>query len=64
MEKIRLATVIGVEACNRDKCDLLICNEWGYVPFEKDGAQLLFHVISECYEKRSIIITTNLEFSK
>lgn len=46
------------------KTDLLICDEWGYVPFEKDGSQLLFQVISECYEKRSIIITTNLEFSK
>ena len=45
------------------KCDLLICDEWGYVPFEKGGAQLLFQVISECYEKRSVIITTNLEFS-
>lgn len=47
-----------------EKIDLLICDEWGYVPFEKDGSQLLFQVISECYEKRSVIITTNLEFSK
>jgi DNA replication protein DnaC len=47
-----------------EKCDLLICDEWGYVPLEKGGAQLLFQVISACYEKRSIIITTNLEFSK
>lgn len=47
-----------------EKTDLLICDEWGYVPFEKDGSQLLFQVISECYEKRSVIITTNLEFSK
>jgi DNA replication protein DnaC len=46
------------------KTDLLICDEWGYIPFEKDGSQLLFQVISECYEKRSVIITTNLEFSK
>ena len=43
---------------------LLTTTEWGYVPFEKDGSQLLFQVISECYEKRSVIITTNLEFSK
>jgi DNA replication protein DnaC len=46
------------------KLDLLICDEWGYIPFEKEGAQLLFQVISDCYERRSIIITTNLEFSK
>jgi len=47
-----------------EQADLLICDEWGYVPFEKEGSQLLFQVISECYEKRSLIITTNLEFSK
>jgi DNA replication protein DnaC len=47
-----------------EKTDLLICDEWGYIPFEKEGAQLLFQVISECYEKRSVIITTNIEFSR
>ena len=47
-----------------EKLDLLICDEWGYVPVHRDGAQLLFQVISACYEKRSLILTTNLEFSK
>lgn len=47
-----------------EKLDLLICDEWGYVPVNCDGAQLLFQVISACYEKRSLILTTNLEFSK
>ena len=47
-----------------EKADLLVCDEWGYVPFEKEGSQLLFQVISECYERRSVILTTNLEFSK
>lgn len=47
-----------------EKADLLICDEWGYVPFEKEGSQLLFQVISECYERMSVIITTNIEFSK
>ena len=46
------------------KVDLLICDEWGYIPLDKEGAQLLFQVIAECYERRSLIITTNLEFSK
>jgi len=46
------------------KADLLICDEWGYVPVDREGAQLLFQVISDCYEQRSIIITTNLEFSR
>jgi DNA replication protein DnaC len=45
------------------KLDLLICDEWGYVPIDSDGSKLLFQVISECYERKSVIITTNLEFT-
>lgn len=47
-----------------EKCDLLICDEWGYVPVDSDGAKLLFQVIADCYERKSLIITTNLEFGK
>lgn len=47
-----------------EKVDLIICDEWGYVPISREGAQLLFQVVSACYETKSIIITTNLEFSK
>lgn len=46
------------------KLDLLVCDEWGYVPLDRDGSRLLFQVISDCYEQRSVIITTNLEFSR
>ena len=46
------------------KAQLLIIDEWGYVPIDKQGAQLLFRIISDSYERRSLIITTNLEFSK
>lgn len=46
------------------KLDLLICDEWGYLPFDSEGSQLLFQVIADCYEKQSLIITTNIEFSK
>jgi DNA replication protein DnaC len=49
---------------NLSKLDLLICDEWGYIPFDAEGSQLLFQVIADCYEKRSLIITTNIEFSK
>ena len=44
--------------------DLLILDEWGYIPFERLGTQLLFEAISDCYEKRSVIITTNLPFDE
>lgn len=47
-----------------DKLDLLICDEWGYVPIDSDGSKLLFQVISECYERKSLVITTNLEFAR
>jgi len=47
-----------------DKLDLLICDEWGYVPIDSDGTKLLFQVISDCYERKSLIITTNLEFDR
>lgn len=46
------------------KLNLFILDEWGYVPLDKEGSQLLFQIISDCYETRSVIITTNLEFSK
>ena len=49
---------------NLEKCDLLICDEWGYVPVDTNGAKLLFGVIADCYERKSLIITTNLEFTK
>jgi DNA replication protein DnaC len=46
------------------RCQLLILDEWGYVPVDKEGSQLLFRVIADSYESRSLVITTNLEFSK
>jgi len=47
-----------------EKADLLICDEWGYIPLDRQGAQLLFQVVAERYEKKSVVITTNLEFGK
>lgn len=46
------------------KADLLILDEFGYIPLDVDGARLLFQVISMCYERRSMILTTNIEFGK
>ena len=44
--------------------DLLICDEWGYIPLDREGAQLLFQVVAERYENKSIALTTNLDFSQ
>ena len=46
-----------------EKAELLVLDEFGYVPVDRVGAQLLYEVISECYEKKSVILNTNLEFS-
>ena len=46
------------------KQDLLILDEWGYVPVDRDGSQMLFRIVSDSYERKSLISTTNLEFSK
>lgn len=43
--------------------DLLILDELGYIPFTKEGAELLFQVLAERYEKGSVMITTNLGFA-
>lgn len=45
------------------KADILVLDEWGYLPLHQEGARLLFEVVSMFYEHKSLIITTNLEFS-
>ncbi|MGI2708223.1 IS21-like element helper ATPase IstB [Bacillus cytotoxicus] len=47
-----------------ETCDVLILDELGYVPFQKDGSELLFHIIADCYEQKSVIVTSNLEFGQ
>jgi DNA replication protein DnaC len=44
--------------------DLVILDELGYVPFDKESADLLFGFITKVYERRSLVVTTNLPFSK
>ncbi len=39
-------------------------DEVGFVPFHQTGAELLFQVVSACYERHSVIVTSNLEFGQ
>ena len=43
---------------------MVVVDELGYLPLDAEGARLLFQVISDSYERRSLVITTNLEFSR
>ena len=45
------------------KARLPVIDEFGYMPVDEEGSRLLFQVISDSYETRSVIYTTNIEFS-
>lgn len=47
-----------------DRIELLILDEVGFVPFDRTGGELLFNAIAARYERRSVLITTNLAFSE
>ncbi|WP_156848794.1 ATP-binding protein [Collinsella intestinalis] len=42
----------------------LVIDELGFLPLDPDGARLLFRVFADAYERQSVVITTNLEFSR
>jgi DNA replication protein DnaC len=46
------------------RLELLVLDEFGYVPASQTAAELLFDVISTAYEKTSVIVTTNLPFER
>ena len=46
-----------------DRTDLLIVDELGYLSFSRGGAELLFQVFADRYERRSLLLTSNLAFS-
>ena len=65
-------TLTASQAAGRLKADLgkflrpkvLLLDELGYLPIDKTGADLLFQIISQRYERSSTIITTNRVFKK
>ena len=51
------------EAAQIGRAALLVIDELGFLPLDADGARLVFQVFADAYERQSVVITTNLEFS-
>lgn len=64
LTKAKLENRLDAQLRHYLKYKLLIIDEIGYLPFDKDGANLFFQLIAKRYEKKSTIITTNKVFSK
>ena len=47
-----------------ERLDLLIVDELGYLSFSRAGAELLFQVFADRYERRSLLVTSNLPFGE
>lgn len=63
LEKNQKGTMNGF-LTSLKRVELMVVDEIGFVPLHKEAAELLFQIISDCYERRSLIITSNLEFSQ
>jgi DNA replication protein DnaC len=64
LSEAKKSGTLGTLLKKLNKASIIILDEWGYVPYDRTGAQLLFDYLSEIHEKKSIILNTNLEFSR
>ncbi len=64
LRRARDAGRLDRELAQVGRAAVLVIDELGFLPLDPDGARLLFQVVSEAYERQSVVITTNLEFSR
>jgi len=62
-EKHQRGTLPGFMASLR-KVEMLVLDEIGFITLHKEASELLFQIVSDCYEQKSLVITSNLEFSQ
>lgn len=62
--RAREALNLEKELKRLDKFDLVIVDELGYMEHRRDEMELFFHFLANCYERRSLIICSNLVFSQ
>ena len=64
LSEAKKAGTLGILLKKLYKASVIILDEFGYVPYDRIGAQLLFDFLSEIHEQKSVILNTNLEFSR